>query len=361
MRNATCFFSNYLQASVAPKLDARLPKRLESALAALRAPTIDLENGSGMKNTGLVVLLLLQNLWLGNSHAQDPGNPGFKEEASKQESIYRSQGDKVPEGYVIDRSLSFYASTLPTEFNRSLANLGAGDRWLDIGAGMGQAILDYHAPAYDVIHPEGRERRGKKAQSIAISIEDRRTFLWHQTAANLEINKINYLFGRTLQDYTSEELGKFQIITDLLGGFSYADNLSLFLEKTLGFLQLNGSFFTILQDVHSENGSNQPYYTGAPFLTEIANADGSKMRVCSWLKSISCVQVTCELKPGWKPPVEVYSLHKVCDNVVVPALAPTHFAAGTPPERRFQLGKPSSPAAGSESPNALIRGSKDVK
>ena len=150
-----------------------------------------------MKNHGIhmVFLLALQTLWLETSHSQDPGNPVFNEEVSKQERIYRSEGERVPDGYTIDRSLAAYTQALSAGFDRTLANLGPKDRWLDIGAGRGQAILDYYTPGYDLMHSEGRERRGKKAQAVAISIEDRRTSLWHQNAASLGANQIQYLFN----------------------------------------------------------------------------------------------------------------------------------------------------------------------
>lgn len=301
-----------------------------------------------LKNTAirLLVPLAFQALWPGTAHSQRADSPAFSDEAAKQESIYRSRGEQVPDGYVIDRSLLTYTFTLSSEFDRSLANLGPQDRWLDIGAGQGRAILDYYTPRYDSMHAEGREKRGKKARAVAMSIEDRRTPQWHQTAANLEANQIQYLFNRRLREYSLEELGRFQVITDVIGGFSYTRDLSLFMEKALGILELNGNFYTLLQDVHSENGTNKPHYTGSPFLTEIANADGSKMKICSWLKSISCVQVTCELKSEWKPPIEVYRIQKVCNNVTVPALVAIHFEAGTPPERGFQLVSPSPASPG---------------
>lgn len=290
-----------------------------------------------MKNAGIgiAIFLGLHMAWGGAAHAQSVGSPNSREQSSRQEGIYQSRGDAVPKGYVIDRDLAAYAFALPPEFDRALATLRANGRWLDIGAGEGRAILDYYGATSD----ESRN----KAQGVAISIEDRRTKAWHQTAARLETNQIRYFHGKSLSDYTMDELGKFQIITDLLGGFSYTRNLSRFMEKTLGFLQVNGSFYSILQDVHAESGQNQPHYAGAPYLTEIFNAGGEKIKICEWLKSISCVQVTCELKPRWTPPVEVYGVHKVCDNVIVPALAPLHFAAGTPPERRFQLANPPPP------------------
>lgn len=292
----------------------------------------------------MVALILMQTMWLGTSFSQTASPSKFKEEASRQESIYQSKGEKTPEGYVIDRGLISYTFTLPAEFDRSLANLGPADRWLDIGAGKGQAVLDYYAPRYDSMHMEGRARRGKKAQAVAISIEDRRTADWAQAAAGLEANQIQYFFGKRLREYSLEQLGQFQVITDMLGGFSYVENISLFMEKVLSFLVVSGNFYTILQDVHSEIGTNRPFYPGAPYLTEIVNADASEVKVCSWLKRISCVEVSCELRPDWKPPVEVYRIHKVCNNVIVPALVPIHFEAGTPPERRFQISTPSPKA-----------------
>src|SRR6185295_9048908 len=123
----------------------------------------------------LAVLLLFQALCLAPAHAQrgpspspkpaaDPKpavSPRIKEQIKKQEAIYQGKGEQLLDGYVIDRSLLSYATTLSPEFDRSLASLGPNDRWLDIGAGMGLAILDYYTPRYDSMHPEGRERRGK--------------------------------------------------------------------------------------------------------------------------------------------------------------------------------------------------------
>lgn len=293
-----------------------------------------------MKHSGiaLAVLLVLQGVWLGASQSQNPASNSHKEEVSKQEAIYHSHGKDTPTGYTVDRSLADYAGALPRDFGARLASLGPTDRWLDIGAGEGMAILDYYTPQYDVAHPEGRERRGKKARAVAISIEDRRTPRWRSEAASLESNQVQYLVNKRLREYSREELGKFQVITDVVGGFSYSENLSLFMEKVLSFLEVNGSFYTVLQDVHSEQGTNKPFYAGSPYLTEIENVDGSEVKVCSWLKSITCAKVTCEFRTGWKPPIEAFAVHKICDDVRVPPLANTHYAAGTPPERRYRLG-----------------------
>jgi SAM-dependent methyltransferase len=281
-------------------------------------------------------LLLLPILWLQAAQAADPGGSRFIEEVSKQEKIYQSRGDRVPEGYITDRSLLSYAHTLSSGFDRALADLGPQDRWLDIGAGEGQAILDYFTSRYDLMHAEGQARRGKKARAVAISIEDRRTPLWQQEAARLGENKIQYFQNKRLRDYSPQELGRFQLITDVTGGFSYTTDLSLFMEKVLGFLKLNGSFYTVLVDVRPDAGTGRPFFAEASFLTEIKKADGSDVKVCSWLKSITCVEVACESKAHWKPPIEAFHVRKICNDVTVPALRPVHFEAGTPPERRFQ-------------------------
>jgi hypothetical protein len=71
-------------------------------------------------------------------------------------------------------------------------------------------------------------------------------------------DRLCYLSGKRLREYSEDELGKFQIITDVYGGFSYSQDLSLFMEKTLSFLQTGGVFYTMLQNVHLENGKNKP-------------------------------------------------------------------------------------------------------
>ena len=294
-----------------------------------------------MKTPGIriFVLLILPTLWLATSHSADLSSPKIDEEMVKQEEIFKSEGESKPEGYVVNRSLSDYKDALSPGFERALAKLGPKDRWLDIGAGEGRAILDYYTRSEDLGDGEPGVRRGTKARAVAISIEDRRQLRWHQTAASLETNQIQYFFNKRMRDFSLDELGKFQIITDLLGGFSYTDQLSSFTEKVLQLLDLKGSLYTLLQDVKSEGGTNKPYYANSPYLTEIANADGSEVKVCSWLKSITCVEVTCELRTNWKPPVEIYHVHKVCSAVTVPALTRISYGAGTPPERRFLLKK----------------------
>lgn len=279
--------------------------------------------------------VILPSLLLPSVQAADSPRPDA--EAAKQEAIYQSRGENVPSGYVVDRSLLSYASTLLPGFDRALAGLGPGDRWLDIGAGQGRAVLDYYGERFDAMHADGRERRGRKAQAVAISIEDRRTPQWQETAARLEAGQIRYLHGRRFREYPAEELGRFQLVTDLVGGFSYSRNLSLFMEKVLGALEVNGRFYTLLLDVLPEKTPDRARYPDIRLLTAIAGSDGAEVTVCSWLKRIRCAETVCEARMESNRPVELYRVRKVCDDVAVPALEAVRYEAGTPPVRRFVL------------------------
>jgi hypothetical protein len=289
-------------------------------------------HGTALRTAAAIVL---HCVCIAGAHSEPVASPALEGEASKQAGIYASRGASVPEGYVLDRSLLSYTIVLPGEFKEALAKLGPQDRWLDIGAGEGRAILDYGTGKYDIVF-EGLERGGKRAKAVAISIEDRRTPRWRETVERLGPQQIEYRFGKRLREYSVAELGRFQLITDVMGAFSYTRDLALFMEKTLGFLEVGGAFYTVLQDVRTAAGTNKPHYPGASFLTELIASDNSELKVCAWLKRIGCVEATCEARPQTAPPTEVYGMRKVCEQVSVPPLELVHFEAGTPPERRFR-------------------------
>ena len=239
---------------------------------------------------GLAVLIVLQQaLGLGAVWPQELAQPRMDEEISKQEKIFQRRGADVPSGYITNRGLSDYAELLPSGFCDALGRLGSSDRWLDIGAGEGQAILDYYALEDDAAPAEKCARSFSKARAVAMSIEDRRTDKWQQLAASLG-ERIRYLTGKSLRHYSVEELGKFQIITDVFGGFTYTADLSQFVEKVLSLLEVGGGFYTLVPGVHLEDGKDK---LGIFYLTELENAVGRPEKVCSWLKKTSCVQVTC--------------------------------------------------------------------
>jgi SAM-dependent methyltransferase len=279
-----------------------------------------------------VLIIIVQALGLGVGWPQEPAQPRLDEEITKQEEIFRRRGADVPGGYITSRGLSDYAELLPTSFCDALGGLGSSDRWLDIGAGAGQAILDYYAPDDDAAPADKCGRSGAKARAVAMSIEDRRKDAWHQLAASLG-ERIRYLTGKSLRHYSVEELGKFQIITDVFGGFTYTADLSRFVDKVLGLLEVGGGFYTLVPGVHLEGGDK----LGTWYLTELEDAAGRREKVCSWLKKTTCVQVTCESKSDWKRPTELINIKKICNDTSVRRMKLLEFKAGYPPDRRFQL------------------------
>jgi hypothetical protein len=288
---------------------------------------------TGATCLAVVIVIVLRALGPGSGWPQEPAQPRIEEEIAKQEKIYGSRGANVPSGYVTNRALSDYVELLPSGFCDALGRLGSSDRWLDIGAGDGQAILDYYAPADDAAPAENCARPGGKARAVAMSIEDRRTDKWQLQAASLG-DRMRYLAGKRLSQYSRDELGKFQIITDVYGGFTYTENLSRFLENVLSLLDIGGVFYTMVQSVHLEDGKDK---LNTWYLTELVDAAGRDVKVCSWLKKTTCVKVGCESKSDWDAPTELINIRKVCSDVSVPRMKLLKYEAGNPPERRFKL------------------------
>jgi SAM-dependent methyltransferase len=282
-------------------------------------------NKSRTAGTLLAVLIFLQAISAGAGWPQEHAPPRIDEEFTKQETIYRGRGADGTRGYITSRGLSDYVALLPSGFCNTLAKLGSADRWLDIGAGAGLAILDYY-------NLTKCARRGVKARAVAMSIEDRRTDDWKKQAASLG-ERIRYVSGKALRHYSLEELGKFQMITDVYGGFSYTEDLSRFMERVLSLLETNGVFYTMLQGVRLEDGKDQH---DTAYQTELLDPVSSNVKVCSWLKKISCVKVGCESSSEWAP-TERINIRKVCSDVSVPRLKLLEYQSGAPPGRRFQL------------------------
>ena len=292
-------------------------------------------SAKGWKTTAarlaVVIVIVVQPLGLGAGWTQEPVQPRIDEQFTKQEKIYRRRGAG---SYTTNRGLSDYAEVLPTGFCDALGSLGSSDRWLDIGAGEGQAILDYYPPRADAAPVEKCGGSGAKARAVAISIEDRRTDKWKQRAASLGDDRIQYLSGKHLRHYSREELGKFQIITDVYGGFTYTENLSRFVEKVLSLLEIGGAFYTVLPAVHLEDGTDK---LGTWYRTELVDAASRPVKVCSWLKQTTCTKITCESKTDWDEPTQLIKVAKVCSGVAVPRTNLVEYSAGSPPNRRFQL------------------------
>ena len=192
-----------------------------------------------------------------------------------------------------------------------------------------QGLQGRHSSAHEAC---GVHRGGSSRQ--AISIEDRRTDKWKEQAASLGDDRLRYLSGKRLRQYSLEELGKFQIITDVYGGFTYTENLSRFIEKVLSLLEIGGAVYTVLPAVHLEDGTDK---LGTWYKTELVDAASRPVKVCSWLKQTTCTKVSCESKTDWDEPTQLIKISKVCSGVAVPRTNLVEYMAGAPPNRRFQV------------------------
>jgi SAM-dependent methyltransferase len=278
----------------------------------------------------LAVVIVMAAQLLGAVSVQEPVQPRIDEQFKKQENIYQRRGAR---SYTANRGLARYSEVLHSGFCDALGSLGGSDRWLDIGAGEGRAILDYYdAQAHAA--PQKCSGSGPRASAVAISIEDRRTKDWNEKAASLGDDRVRYLSGKHLREYSAEELGKFQLITDVYGGFTYTENLSRFVEKVLSLLEIGGSFYTVLPAVHLEDGTDK---LGTWYKTELVDAASRPVKVCSWLKQTSCTKVSCETMKNADEPTQLIKVAKVCSGVAVPRTDLVEYLAGSPPSRRFQL------------------------
>src|SRR5574341_1936409 len=146
---------------------------------------------SAATRVAVLIVIASQALGLGSGWPQQPAQPRLDEEIAKQEKIFRRRGADAPRGYVTNRAFSDYLELLPSGFCDALGTLGSSDRWLDIGAGSGQAILDYYAPDDDAGSAVKCAGSGGRARAVAMSIEDRRTDKWKQQAADRKSTRLN--------------------------------------------------------------------------------------------------------------------------------------------------------------------------
>jgi hypothetical protein len=278
----------------------------------------------------LAAVIVMAAQLLGATSIQEPVQPRIDEQFEKQEKIYRRRGAG---SYTANRGLSRYADVLHIGFCDALGKLGGSDRWLDIGAGEGRAILDYYAGQADAASQKCGGK-GPRVGVVAVSIEDRRTNDWKERAASLGDHRLRYLAGKRLREYSLEELGTFQIITDVYGGFTYTENLSRFVEKVLSLLEIGGAFYTVLPAVRLEDGTDK---LGTWYKTDLVDAASRPVKVCSWLKQTACTKVSCETMSDADEPTQLIKIQKVCSGVAVPRTNLVEYLAGSPPNRRFQL------------------------
>ena len=68
------------------------------------------------------------------------------------------------------------------------------------------------------------------------------------------------------------------------------------MEKVLSLLETGGVFYTLVQERAFGGWQGQ---TRQLYQTELVDAAGRDVKVCSWLKQTTCAKVGCESKSDW--------------------------------------------------------------
>lgn len=257
--------------------------------------------------------------------------------------------------YNASRALNHYESILDyykeNGFLKELFHLKNGSRWLDVGAGDGSAAFDY------IFSKKGR------ADVMAISVE-RKNNKFVLEESQRPNGRLKYLTGKFIEEYSVDELGRFDFVTDVYGALSYAPQIDVIMQKIGDLMQVGAIFFGNLKEeteffrtedipdpdkiramrvraipygLDSSNSSNSAISEDIKnhFATlTIFDRQGKKIDYLSWFDSITCLKRDDSRSGDGEI---VIKLIKTCDKVVVPKLKTVEFIDFTPPLRAYQL------------------------
>jgi hypothetical protein len=151
-----------------------------------------------------------------------------------------------------------YVNAFGNSFVEKLRSLGAGDRWLDGGAGEAKAMIEYL---------EG----GGQARCTATGYEIPKGASQSIEEASRKLH-FNYISGKFFSEISTAELeldkfGRFKLITDLNGVLYYTKTLVEDLRRYLEILDINGKLFftsitaTITAENATKESANLPWFT----------------------------------------------------------------------------------------------------
>lgn len=246
--------------------------------------------------------------------------------------------------YEFGRSFSDYVDLLsPSQatlqnrrpFYDVACSLGTQQRWLDVGAGAGVAITDYF------LRPI-QDHRGKKtlyqcsgyqyAEVVGITVEDQKNEHMKQIISSIG-SKIKFFTGKYFEDFLPEELGTFDLISDVYGAVAYSPKLDVVLRKAGNLLRANGYFMTLLEpkeDRRTNNPDKKEIYEDKGSL-QIFSRQNQYITLNDWFGNFRCLKLIEPINED-RP---VIILKKVCDDVYVPDLILEKIFDGSPPVRQY--------------------------
>ncbi|MFN9067948.1 MAG: hypothetical protein ACK5V3_12025 [Bdellovibrionales bacterium] len=208
-----------------------------------------------------------------------------------------------------DRTLAKYARYL-TPSGRSLfeyfKNLNNGALWLDSGAGLAIALK------------QGLSQFPNLQKAIAIGVKKPEGFL--EPSLEMDRQRFEYLEGYMEKLFDEGKLnpwmGRVDIITDVLGAFSYTRDMRKVLQIQLDLLAPGGTLFLM-------------YYRD---YNRVSGTEGKLL--INWLKSIPGLEVEERKSTEFKQASVI--IRKKRDSVIVPEnLLYGPDDRGVPPRRHF--------------------------
>lgn len=213
-------------------------------------------------------------------------------------------------GFTTARDLTEYQSIfkirnedyLKGPFTTKLASLQNNHRWLDSGAGRAYAQKTF---LKSFNHSE------EAPELIALS--------YKKPALLLPVfsKKFKYQEGRWLEDIPNKELGKFDLITDLYGPFSYSKDPIQVLNKYLDLLSVNGEI-----------------YFSFEFRSNIIEINGKAEPLSDWLLETAKFQNDFEIEQISLVAFRIRLLKPT--QFHWPQLNLSQFSSNLPPFRRFE-------------------------
>ena len=221
--------------------------------------------------------------------------------------VIQSNGTAIrPSGFEVRRNLDQYKNAFGLRFSAHLNDLVKGDVWIDLGAGSGDALLDFLGA-----HPN----QGVKTVGVAWVKPPPSNATYAKAETHFEsTGAFKFLQGGRLEEIPRAELPQSQVITDLMGPMAYTHDLPLILRLELSLLKDEKSALFITVDSRTSIETPQ----GARTLSE-------------WISSIKGLTVSTSQNHGFT----VLEIHKLEPEPSIPELSLKHLQPGMPPVRVF--------------------------
>lgn len=231
----------------------------------------------------------------------------------------------VKNSFPHDRGLGEYYDNFGETFRKVLTNPRSGFRWLESGAGHANVPRDYLR-----LNPEA------DVQIVGVS--------FFAPPGAFESPKFIHLGGRLLENITNKELGKFDLITDNFGPYSYTEQIDRVLQKYIDLLNVGGVAYihgvNIFSGAHIPGPIESLFRSLLPVPTSLSKRrltiedHGKKLSVLGWLQTHAGIRV--EQIEAW--PNDIIRIEKLVEEPQrLGRLKLKSFKRGRPPARKYKV------------------------